>query len=469
MGWIGAATGARFSTITPPTPPPSEQADFGPAGTGDLDDRVLAVKNATIPQAVVHPGGSPTVVNPGDNIATKITTAGVNGTLWFTKGTHSLSALVAPLSGQDWFLESIAGYSRTPLDSAVIDGNNGALNALVMGTAPNVTIAGGVFQRQGNATSAAFAAAILHNGGASGGGWLVRDAIVQDNFNIGVKFSAPNNTARRVYMVRNGRYGPNITENVAGERYSGNIIENCRWSFNNQRELDIGFAAGGSKFLASPGLIVRNCWVHDNLGFGIWSDFVGSTSGDILYENNVVEHNRRCGLFFEGVYGGCSMFRNYIYNNGYDTVPIGGVGASFQNNSQVRITNSDCTLGPGTRGDISRNVFDFDLTQSTALGAHFLLWNHSPISTDCKNWDVHLNQFWCRTTNETRLGGFDNKTDPNVQIWNGDNDFFDNEYHVASPSVNYWRWDSGAGTGTAKNYAAWKGFHPGEPTSVITI
>jgi hypothetical protein len=440
-------------------------ADFGPINGRD------AVVAATAPLAVTHPGGSPTVVNPGDNIVAKRDAAGTNGTLWFTKGLHSLSALVAPLAGQRWILESIAGYTRTVDDSAVLDGNNGALNALIMGTALNVTIRGGVFQRQGNASSADFAATINHNAGLSGGGWLLEDIVIQNNFNKAFNLGAPNCTARRVYCTNNGRYGPNVAAVTPGQEYTGIVIENCRWSFNNSRQLDTGHAAGGSKFVHCPGIIIRDNWAHDNFGFAIWPDFVGTAGGDIQCTGNVVEHNRRSGIHFEGVVGGGNkIFRNYIYNNGWDTEPIGPVAAQFTNCAQIRITNADSTLHSGIRSDVSRNFLDFDLPQDNTVGRHFLLWNHDPIVTDCKNWDVHDNQFWMRTTNDQRVGGHDNKDAAgSVNVWDGDNDFFDNEYHVASDTAKYWKWDTGAGIGVAKNYTEWQGFHPADNESLVLI
>lgn len=465
MGWI-AAVGERGETIAPPPLPPSE--DFGPLGAGSLDQRVRAIRDGTAPFAVTHPGGSPTVVNPGDSIATKITTAGAGGTLWFTKGTHNVTAQLVPLTGQTWVLESIAGYTRAPGDSAVLDGGNGALNALVMSPNANVTIRGGVWQNQGNIDSATFASAIFHNGGSAKGGWLVQDAIVKDNFFAGVKFSAPNCVARRVYMTNNGRYGPNCTENDSFERYTGIVFDKCRWSFNNSRLLDTGTSAGGSKFLHCPGLVISQCWVHDNHGFAIWPD-VPNVCGDIEVSNNVVENNRRAGIFLEGPTGGNVVTRNYLINNGTSAV-FGGSNPADTNNSQMMITNSDSTLGSGIRSVVSRNVFDFTGAQAQSLGRLFVIWNHDTHPGRCRNWDITTNQFWLRdSTFDERIGGRDTAVTGSPQMWAGDIDFIDNEYHVAAPSNQYWEWDTDSGVGTARNYTDWRIFHPADDVNLVQI
>jgi hypothetical protein len=418
-----------------------------------------AIRAGTAPLAVTHPGGSPTVVNPGDSVAAKITTAGAGGTLWFVKGQHNLAGSVAPLAGQTWLLESIAGYSRTPSDSAVLDGLNGSLNALVMSSAANVTIKGGLFRNQGNASSESWAACILHNGGTGAGGWLVQDTIIANNFNVALNFQSSNCTARRVYITNNGRYGPNFTNAVVGQQYTGTVLEYCRWSFNNTRLQDPGAqpGAGGSKFVHHPGIIIRYCWVHDNYGFGIWPDFVGSSIGQVQMIENVVENNRRSGLFFEGTRGGCVALRNYVKNNGWDSASIGGFPATGQNNVQIRIANADSTLGTGVRGNVEGNYIDFDLPQSAAIGRALLMWNHDGEPDDTKAWDVHGNQFWFRTTDNSRMGGLDNKV-AGTQLWLGNNNFYENDYQLASLTPSYWDWDSGSGQGVAKTWAQWQAF-----------
>jgi hypothetical protein len=430
--------------------------DFGPTPGED------AVRTATAPLAVTHPGGSPVTVNPGDSVSTissKITQAGTGGTLWFNKGTYNLTASIVPLAGQTWVLEGAAGYSRTAANSAVLTGNDGSMIALIQSSAANVTIRGGVLEHQGNDVNGTIGAALLHTGGA--GGWLVQDLISRNNFNRAMNFQGPNNTARRVYMHNNGRYGPNVTDSGAAEDYAGNVFEKCRWSFNNERQLDTGAAAGGSKFVHAPGIVIRECWVHDNWGAGIWCDFVNNQIGGAQYIDNVVEHNRLNGMFLEGVWGGCAILRNFVYNNGYDPTAVAGVSPQITNRVQIRITNSDSTLGTGVRGRVENNLVDFDLAQSSVLGAALLLWNHNGQPNDVKNWTVNNNLFRFRdTANNLRIGGRDTK-DTGTQLWAGNNFFGDsNHYEVASLSAAYWQWGSGSDTGTepTDTWATWQGF-----------
>jgi hypothetical protein len=452
----------RHTTITPPPPSGAPGEFFGPTGSGSLATRVQAVRDETSPLAVVHPGGSPTVVNPGDSVNAKISAAGAGGTLWFLKGTHSVTSAVAPLAGQTWVLESAAGYGRSSSDSAVIDGGSSASDQIAWVNVADLTIKGGVWQNQGSASSGAGAAPIQCTSSALR--LLVTDAILKNNYQLGLSFGANNSVARRCYITNNGRMG------FAGGGGTDSLLDACRISLNNTRGIDPGASgteAGTMKIAgATDRFIVQRCWAHDNTGFGPWVDVV--SHGGYQYLENVVEHNIFAGLFMENVQGGCRMYRNFSYNNGYDTTGIGTVPHAFENKTQVRITGADSSAGTGVRGDVSYNVFDYDLTIDSIRGGLLLLWNHTAALPDTKNWDVHTNQFWLRDATQTqRLGGEDTDTDEVNQIWNGDNDFYDNEYHVASSSVNYWKWDSGSGDGVAKSYTQWQALHTGETRALI--
>ena len=413
-----------------------------------------SVRFLTTPHAVVHPGGSPTVVNPGDNIASKITTAGTNGTLWFTKGTYDITAVLSALQGQTWVLESAAGFDRSSADSAVFDGGDLNIDFLVSLSQLNVTLRGGVFQNHGNASTPTYGSAIFVGGGATKGSCLVEDVVSKDNFTKGLHIQAPGCTARRVYMTNNGRYGISCSESAGGENYTGTVIENCRWSFNNSRLLNPGGDASGSKFTHHPNILVQNNWVHDNYGFGIWPDYAGNdiVGGRII--ENVVEHNRRSGIFQEGVDGGL-ISRNYLVDNGWDPDSIGGQGGTFENRVQIRVTNSDASQG-GARGLIERNIIDYTLAQDGSAGGALLLWQHDGHPDELVNWDVMNNQFWLRSANSRRLGGEDTMT--SVDIWDNGVAFDFNDYRVVNTTTSFWIWDTTGGAGVAKDWTQWQAF-----------
>jgi len=455
MGWI-AAVGKRGGGITQPDPPGG--FFYGPLAGPQ------AVRDGTIPQSVNHPGGSPTVVNPGDPIATRITQAGAGGTLWFTKGTHVNTSRKTPLAGQTFVFESASGYNRSAADSAVLDGQNANFEAHFMSGVNNVTFRGGVLMRQGNSsTLATWAGAIVAEDGASG--WLIEDLIAKDNWNRGINVTC-DGVVRRCYSTNNGRYGMNVQSNVG----DGLVVEKCRISHNNARELLSGGDASGTKFAAqSPdNFRLRDNWVHDNRGFGLWID-VPNISGGHWITGNVCENNWRAGIFLEGAMGGSKIQRNYCINNGKDYT-IGGHAPASTNNVQLFTTNSDQTLGSGIRGDISQNDVDFTRTPTVPdPGMLILLWSHDAHPGRVKNWDVHNNRMWIRRTTDAKIvGGHDTATS-GTEVWAGDNDFYDNEYHVANTGASYWEWDTGTGQGVTKNYAQWQTFHPADNDALIPI
>lgn len=459
MGWV-AAVGERGETITAPG---------GGSGSGVYGPLLgaEAVRLATTPQSVGHPGGTPTVVNPGDSIQSKINTAGNGGVLWFVKGNHLLSAAVAALPGQNWYLESIAGYTRTAADSAIIDSQNSPIEQTIYGgpTAVDFKIHGGVFRRSGASGVSVSALNVLLQGDNS----LIEDAIIKDNYNNALHLGPGTSCiARRVYMTNNGRGGFSAD-------CVGGVLTKCRISFNNTRLLEIGGGgshAGAMKVVGSAGgFRFEDNWIHDNLGYGIWPD-VPNVSGGHKATGNVCEHNSRAGIFFEGPTGGCVISRNYLLNNGYDTQLIGGVVPDFWNNCQLQITNSDQGLGSGVRGQVTRNIFDYNLTQSENHGGLLSHWQHAGHPGRQNKWDVFENQWWFRSST-SHVQGRLNMTDASTTgalMGDADLGFFDNEYHVASPSAEYWtEVEPGTRNEDRVNYTQWQARFTGDDLALVTI
>jgi len=452
---------------TPPTPPepPPPSGDVGPIGSGSLAQRVQAARDGTIPLAVTNPGGSAVVVVPGDNIVSKRNTAGAGGTLWFTKGTYTLTGAVAPLAGQSWILESIAGFTRAAANSAIFDGADGALAQLIFNDQPDVTIRGGVFQRQGNASSPASSGAIIN----TGTGFTLEDAILQNNWFRG--FAGGEGTVcRRCWFKDNGNMG------FSGGGGSNEIYQAIRVSGNNTRLLDPGNQGGAFKIRPGSNVQLLDSWIHDNLGFGAWWDSQGTGSDRNIAIGNVIEHNALAGLFFEGPWGGCKAQHNYLVNNGYYTATIGTVGPAPYNDVQFRITHADQSFGVGVRGDVSFNYFDYTLPQDADHGCHLLLWNHQPPwPNNMKNWDIHHNEFWMRSAQTRRIRGEDHGTtvngdfDPNLQVWEGDIDFYSNTYYVQNAATSWFMWGDGDGAAGSRNYTQWQGYHPGETGALVVL
>jgi hypothetical protein len=93
----------------------------------------------------------------------------------------------------------------------------------------------------------------------------------------------------------------------------GVLIEGNEIAFGNWRfASDPGFESGGTKFVKTDSLIVRNNYVHDNGGPGIWTDI---DNVHVLIENNRVEANAREGIVHEIGYSAV-IRNNSVTGNG---------------------------------------------------------------------------------------------------------------------------------------------------------
>lgn len=413
-----------------------------------------AIRDGTTPHAVTVPGGVHTTLGPGHLTQSNIDFAGEGATIWVTKGTHSVTSALTPRRNQTYYFESAAGRTRTSADSAVIDGGSTSSTALFSSSEGGISIYGGLWQNQGNASSSS-ANAVIHSGGAAAeGNWLVQDAIIDTNYRIGLSFQGPDCVGLRCILSNNGQYGYTVTATAdrAALRYS-------EVSGNNTLLANPGGDASAMKISGGPEACETSyCWFHDNLGFGIWYDLANTlaSEGHRVFEN-VCETNSRSGLFMEGVGDNVKIYRNSVLENGSSTT-IGGQVASFENCVGARITDSDATRGAGVTSEVYLNKFDFTGTQSGSVGGLLLLWNHDGHPYRMDNWTVHNNQFWLRGTNSSRVRGEDTAThDPpvgsesNKSMWTSSINFTDNDYRVASLSTNYWYWQ----TNVAYSWASW--------------
>jgi Right handed beta helix region len=121
-----------------------------------------------------------------------------------------------------------------------------------------------------------------------GGGWVLADLTVRWNHGIGL-YIGPATHVQGGSFSHNGQLG-------MGGIGAGSIIEGAEIAFNNYAGFDGGWEAGGTKFVESDGLIVRNSCIHDNQGPGLWTDF---DNGSVLYEANKVFSNAGDGIKHE--------------------------------------------------------------------------------------------------------------------------------------------------------------------------
>ena len=204
------------------------------------------------PEPPTTPAGVP--VLPGQSIQAAVN-ANNRGTTFILKaGTHTRQSIV-PKTGDTFWCEA----------GAILDGQNVTQYAFTRsGSDPDsVRIVGCIIEHyvppaQSGAIQAGWAT-------PSDGtyGWIIDSTEVRDNANAGIRFG--NHTKVRWSNVHhNGAIGiTGIGDSV--------LIENTEIAYNNyQLAAGLGFESGGTKFVKTNGLVLRNNFVHHNKGPGLW-------------------------------------------------------------------------------------------------------------------------------------------------------------------------------------------------------
>lgn len=123
-------------------------------------------------------------------------------------------------------------------------------------------------------------------------GWVISGNEIRFNHQIGV-CSGPRSRVLANHIHHQGQMG------ICGSG-DGILVEGNEIAFNNSA----GFAtadgqcwdAGGSKWVLTTKLVVRDNYVHDNYCHGLWTDIDNRRT---TYQGNWIEDNRGAGLFHE--------------------------------------------------------------------------------------------------------------------------------------------------------------------------
>jgi hypothetical protein len=166
-------------------------------------------------------------------------------------------------------------------------------------------------------------------------GWLVENNEVRWNHGVGVVIGR-GGTVRNNYIHHNGQMGFGgggfSQPDGAGIRIEGNEVAHNLWNGT-----DPGWEGGGSKIAFSQGMIVRNNYVHDNAGPGLWTD---GDNLNTLYEYNTVTNNGRDGIKHE-VSLAATVRNNILIGNGhFNDGWLFGSGILIQNSSDVQAHNN---------------------------------------------------------------------------------------------------------------------------------
>jgi parallel beta-helix repeat protein len=131
------------------------------------------------------------------------------------------------------------------------------------------------------------------------------------------------------------------------------LVEGNEISYNNFRgAVDHLWAAGGTKFLKTTDLVLRNNYVHHNTGPGLWLDVdnIGA-----IYEGNVVSDNSYHGIHHEISYRAI-IRNNEVSRNGAAGIWVNGssdvevYGNTVIENGQFGIGGNQDFVGSGAHG-----------------------------------------------------------------------------------------------------------------------
>lgn len=236
--------------------------------------------------------------------------------------------------------------------------------------------------------------------GRKGEGWKLVDVVARWNHGVGL-YIGKNMRVTGGSFSRNGQLG------IGGEG-DGAIIEGSEIAANNYAGFSIGWEAGGTKFVRSRNLVVRNNCVHDNNGPGLWTDI---DNVDITYANNKVFRNSGDGIKHEISYR-ATIVDNLVAQNGKGhDIWLWGSQILIQNSSDVEVRGNTVEIAPGFGNGISIVSQD---RGSGELGAYDAKNNHVHHNTIIHLGrhghnglvaDAKIDEFWKTGTNR-----FDNNT-----------------------------------------------------------
>ena len=195
----------------------------------------------------------------------------------------------------------------------------GVAAAAVVPGGENITIDGLVVEKFNTPASGA----ALH----TGTDWTVLDCEVRYN-NGGGTFSADGSLIKDCYVHHNGQAG------TFGDG-TGAVLDGVEVAFNGINGYNTSWEGGGSKFVSTDGLVLRNCHYHDNEGVGIWFDI---DNIDSLVEGCEVNNNMLDGILFEIGFE-ATVRNNVVTQNGWGERGF-GAGIRASNNRDVEAYNN---------------------------------------------------------------------------------------------------------------------------------
>ncbi|MEP9381745.1 right-handed parallel beta-helix repeat-containing protein [Nocardioides sp. KR10-350] len=251
------------------------------------------------------------VVGTGQRLDEVVDAHPAGTTYYLTGGRHTLAAgayrQVQPKDG-DVFVGA---------PGAVLDGRQDNLYAFG-GQASGVTIRTLTVQGFGGKLDNRDEGVVNHD---TAPGWRLEGVTLRRNGGAGVMLGS-HSVVRDSCLVRNGQYG--FSAYAPGGVRDVTLVHN-EIAFNDtadwERRIEGCGCTGGGKFWATAGAVVRDNYVHDNRGAGLWAD---TNDTGFLVTGNTITDNAGSGMMYETSYN-ARITRNTFARNAL----VAGPGASF--------------------------------------------------------------------------------------------------------------------------------------------
>lgn len=419
----GATTTAAPSTTAAPTttvttaPPPTTTATTLPATT----------TTAPAPTTTAPPAPAGCVgfqVAAGANLVTLANQQPAGTVFCLSAGTYATPSPIAPKANQAW----VGALGAQGQRLTIITGNNSQaymLQCHIVANCQGLQFKNFILEKYNSPFQQS---PIQGPWPVQHVGWLVDNIESRENAGIGLSV-ATGSTVRNSFIHHNRQMG-------VGGQGSNITWENNEIAFNNYlHQFDPNNEAGGSKWVNTTDLIVRNNYVHDNCGPGLWTDIENIGT---LYEGNRVVNNGGEGIFHE-ISQRAIIRNNYVEGNarGIDANPncshSGGIFGIYVSSSRdVEVYGNVLVDNEGGIGSQQAN-------RGTSARGPLVV----------QNLDVHDND----VTYQIGFSGFRYVGGPVVSGLNVD--FERNAYHVPTTSGTWWMWQPSTGGGL-KTWSQWQ-------------
>ena len=235
---------------------------------------------------------------------------GFNEDLWIDGVWQKPVDALASMAAGTWFFDYAANviYVRDNPTGKLVE--TSSTTYAFTGAATDVTIKNLVIEKYANPAQHGALGADT----GVGTGWVIDYCDIRHNHGIGLR-TATGMQVRHTYLRFNGQLG-------IGGGGTGVVVEDCDVSYNNVAKINPAWEAGGSKFVATIGLVLRRVFFHHNDGPGGWLDI---NNDGYLIEDCISEDNYNStggttsyaapGIFVE-ISGGGIIRRNIVRRNG---------------------------------------------------------------------------------------------------------------------------------------------------------